>query len=347
MRLSDPGQAYSILARKLLPSIGKGVPSTGALALKKLENHFKLQQKSKVVARPCIVLLDELDLLLKKQQRQSILYHFFEWPNWANSQLIVITIANTMDLPERFLSNRISSRLGLTRYNFKPYDFNALTKIIEHQLKDYVQYLGKNAIELCARKVSAVSGDARRAVNLAKRAVDYFRSCTQEELFERTTGRKIEKIPEGSEVKEVNLKLMDMILKEALAANPVKVISQLSKHQRLLLLSVGLARKKIEEEASLRGETKIIGRTGILSNILTINRVLDQHFQLCRTHQFHPLPALQELYNLLESLEALRFLKCVRFREAGPDGLVQLLIHEEDIRKGLGDDQALKKYLCA
>jgi hypothetical protein len=341
MRLSDPGQAYSILAKTIFRG-QKRIPTSGALSLQKLEAHFKAQQKLKTPGRPCIVLLDELDLLLRK--KQSILYHFFEWPNWANSQLIVITIANTMDLPERFLSNRISSRLGLTRYNFKPYDHAALANIIEHQLKDYVQYLGKDAIQLCARKVSAVSGDARRAVNFAKRAVDYFRSCTQEELLARMTGRVVEKVAEGSEMTAVNLRLMDIILKDALMANPVEVISQLSKHQRILLLSIVLARKRCEEESSLKGGTKIIGASKT-SAVLTINRVLDQHFQLCRTHQYHPLPSLQELYCLLESLESLRLLRCVKFRESGPEGVVQLLVHEEDIRKGLGDDQALKKYI--
>ena len=341
MRLSDPGQAYSILAKTIFKG-QKKITSGGALSLQKLEAHFKTQQKSKTPGRPCVVLLDELDLLLRK--KQSILYHFFEWPNWINSQLIVITIANTMDLPERFLSNRISSRLGLTRYNFKPYDHVALANIIEHQLKDYVKYLGKDAIQLCARKVSAVSGDARRAVNLAKRAVDYFRSCSQEELVARMTGRIVEKVAEGSEMTSVNLRLMDIILKDALMANPVEVISQLAKHQRIMLLSIVLARKRCEEESSLKGVTKIIGSSKS-SVVLTINRVLDQHFQLCRTHQYHPLPSLQELYCLLESLESLRLLRCLKFRESGPESVVQLLVHEEDIRKGLGDDQALKKYI--
>lgn len=342
MRLSDPGQAYSILARAIFK---RKVPANGALALKQLETHFKAQQRSKTPNRPCVVLLDELDLLLRK--RQSLLYHFFEWPNWSNSQLIVITIANTMDLPERFLSNRISSRLGLTRYNFKPYDHAALSNIIEHQLKDYVQYLGKDAIQLCARKVSAVSGDARRAVNLAKRAVDYFRSATQEELHSRITGRQQENIPAQNQINSVNLRLMDIILKEALMANPVEIIAKLSKHQRILLLSIILARKRLEEEISIRGGTRIIGKTPSNNSnvVLTVNRVLEQHFQLCRTHQYHPLPSLQELYTLLESLESLRLLRCVKFRESGPESIIQLLVHEEDIRKGMGDDQALKKYI--
>ena len=52
-----------------------------------------------------ILLLDELDYLINK--RQSLVYNFFEWPSLPNSRLIVIAIANTMDLPERLLSNKV------------------------------------------------------------------------------------------------------------------------------------------------------------------------------------------------------------------------------------------------
>jgi Cdc6-like AAA superfamily ATPase len=54
--------------------------------------------------------MDELDWLVTK--RQTVMYNFFDWPNRANSQFIVIAVANTMDLPERALSNKVSSRLG-------------------------------------------------------------------------------------------------------------------------------------------------------------------------------------------------------------------------------------------
>lgn len=343
MRLSDPGQAYSVLASAILAaSQGKKMMS-GPVALKRLEAHFKAQQEKKIAGRPCVVLLDELDLLLKK--KQSMLYHFFEWPHWHNSQLIVITIANTMDLPERFLSNRISSRLGLTRYNFKPYDFNSLANIIEHQLKDYVHLLGKDAIQLCARKVAAVSGDARRAVNFAKRAVDYFRSNSQTELLRRTTGKVVESVTPGTELTAVNLRLMDLVLRDALTSTPVQVISQLPQHQKFMLLSVILARRSIEGEAGLRGETRIIGGSTNSATISpSLDRVMDRHFQLCRTHQLQPTPSLQDVYCMLDALEAARLLRIVRFREAGPEAAVQLLIHEEDIKKGLADDSALKKY---
>jgi len=57
-----------------------------------------------------VVLVDELDQMLSK--RQEVLYNFFNWPHSAHSRLVVIAVANTMDLPERELSGKIRSRLG-------------------------------------------------------------------------------------------------------------------------------------------------------------------------------------------------------------------------------------------
>lgn len=57
-----------------------------------------------------VVLVDELDQMLTK--RQDVLYNFFNWPHVPHSRLVVLAVANTMDLPERELSGKIRSRLG-------------------------------------------------------------------------------------------------------------------------------------------------------------------------------------------------------------------------------------------
>ena len=44
-------------------------------------------------------------------KKQSVLYSLFDWPTHRNSKLVVLAIANTLDLPERVMSNRVSSRL--------------------------------------------------------------------------------------------------------------------------------------------------------------------------------------------------------------------------------------------
>ena len=48
-------------------------------------------------------------MLCKK--RQTVLYNIFEWPSRPQAKVIVIAIANTMDLPERDMDMRVISRL--------------------------------------------------------------------------------------------------------------------------------------------------------------------------------------------------------------------------------------------
>jgi hypothetical protein len=51
----------------------------------------------------------QLDLLWTR--RQDVVYNLLDWPTKAASRLVVLTIANTMDLPERLLMGRVTSRL--------------------------------------------------------------------------------------------------------------------------------------------------------------------------------------------------------------------------------------------
>lgn len=60
--------------------------------------------------------MDELDLLVTKNQK--VMYDYFHWPASPHARLIVIAVANTMDLPERILTNRVSSRLGRVQVVF-------------------------------------------------------------------------------------------------------------------------------------------------------------------------------------------------------------------------------------
>jgi origin recognition complex subunit 1 len=102
MKVTDPHQSYSLLWEALR---GDRVSPSHALGL--LEREFSTPSPRRV---PCVVLMDELDQLVTKNQ--SVMYNFFNWPGLRHSRLIVLAVANTMDLPERTLSNKISSRLG-------------------------------------------------------------------------------------------------------------------------------------------------------------------------------------------------------------------------------------------
>ena len=48
-----------------------------------------------------VLLVDEIDMLLSRDQ--SVLYNLFGWPQQPGARLVVLGIANTLDLPERLL----------------------------------------------------------------------------------------------------------------------------------------------------------------------------------------------------------------------------------------------------
>lgn len=103
MKVTDPHQAYSLLWEAI-----KGDRVSPSQALRLLETEFSTPSPRRV---PCVVLMDELDQLVTRGQ--GVMYNFFNWPGGRYSRLIVLAVANTMDLPERTLSNKISSRLGM------------------------------------------------------------------------------------------------------------------------------------------------------------------------------------------------------------------------------------------
>ena len=55
--------------------------------------------------------MDELDQLMTT--KQDVVYNFFNWPTLVGSKLVVLAVANTMDLPERVMTGRVRSRLGV------------------------------------------------------------------------------------------------------------------------------------------------------------------------------------------------------------------------------------------
>lgn len=67
----------------------------------------------------------QLDLLWTR--KQHVLYNLFEWPTRRHARLIVLAIANTMDLPERIMMKRVSSRLVRNTLGSVTLDLHSLT----------------------------------------------------------------------------------------------------------------------------------------------------------------------------------------------------------------------------
>ncbi|KAH2438770.1 hypothetical protein KXW35_000061 [Aspergillus fumigatus] len=190
MKVTDPHQSYSLLWEAL-----KGDRVSPSHALDLLEREFSHPSPRRV---SCVVLMDELDQLVTKNQ--SVMYNFFNWPALRHSRLIVLAVANTMDLPERTLSNKISSRLGLTRITFPGYKHTDLMEIISTRLANVPgNIVDADAIQFASRKVAAVSGDARRALDICRRAVEIAEQSSEtakiEDMDAEQNGDETESLP--------------------------------------------------------------------------------------------------------------------------------------------------------
>lgn len=168
MRLTDPHQAYVQIHRQLA-----GVTVPWAQARELLEKRFckaKTGKSAKTVATT-ILLIDELDVLCNR--KQDVVYNLFDWTAKHGSKLVAITIANTMDLPERVLKLKVASRLGLTRITFQPYTFKQLQQVVMTRLAGSQSFISE-AVQLVARYVYV---GAARVIRKREETCRFARAC--------------------------------------------------------------------------------------------------------------------------------------------------------------------------
>lgn len=233
MSLPDPNLVYSELYRAITGSEGYSPLHAAQLLEKRFSDASLASGKSSKrgvdgpTAREkgkCVVLiLDEMDVLVSRKQK--ILYDVLEWPTRKNARMAVIGISNTLDLPERMLP-RLGSRLGVNRVTYPPYTSDQLKVILNMKLEHMkdVNY-NSGAVNLCATKVGAVSGDVRRALEILRRAGEMLSA-------------------DGDKTKTtVAATHVHMAIQDISGRSRLSTLSQLSIFERLLLVSgVVLAR---------------------------------------------------------------------------------------------------------
>ncbi|KAG5919424.1 hypothetical protein E4U42_006525 [Claviceps africana] len=168
----------------LLTALGEDGNASEAEAVSNLQRAFcpKSQQSPKVY----LITLDEIDHILTLGLES--LYRIFEWSLQKNSRLILIGIANALDLTDRFLPRLKSKNMKPDLLPFLPYTAAQIKNIITTRLKllmpdggkeGYVPFIHPAAIELCSRKVSSQTGDLRKAFEICRRALDLVESETR------------------------------------------------------------------------------------------------------------------------------------------------------------------------
>ncbi|XP_032802331.2 cell division control protein 6 homolog [Petromyzon marinus] len=136
-------------------------------------DHARQLERIVTKSGPMIVLvLDEMDQL--DSRAQEVLYTMFEWPALPNSRLVLIGVANALDLTDRILPRLQALRSHQPHLiNFPPYSRDQILAILQDRLSGLKEgVVDPAAVQFCARKVSAMSGDARKALDVCRRAVE-------------------------------------------------------------------------------------------------------------------------------------------------------------------------------
>ena len=171
-----------------------------------------------------ILIIDEVDCLIN--QKQNLLYNIFNWTTYSNSKLIVISISNTLDLPQRLIP-KVQSRIGTNKLMFKAYLKEDLCKIISTKIED-INLFSEDALKISSMKVAAVNGDLRRLLQICKKAKEIFYN-ERNQLNNEKVKYKINKITKNHIIKACN-ELFDCKL--------VKVISSLKNSEKIILMAI-------------------------------------------------------------------------------------------------------------
>lgn len=154
-----------------------------------------------------VVVLDEIDHILSLDLES--LYKVIEWSLQKSSRLLLVGIANALDLTDRFLPRLKSRNLKPELLPFLPYTAVQIKTIITKRLKsllpsdqaasDFIPFFHPAAIELCSRKVSSQTGDLRKAFEVCRRALDLVENETRlneendakDQFLQMTPSRKV------------------------------------------------------------------------------------------------------------------------------------------------------------
>ncbi|XP_053955424.1 cell division control protein 6 homolog [Anastrepha ludens] len=282
-----------------------------------------MQHHLRTSRRMLLIVLDEIDQLCSA--KQSVLYTIFEWPSLPKAQLLLVGIANSLDLTERTLM-RLNARCELKpqHMHFPPYTKQEIVEIFRARLEEagVLDVFPPVTLQLLAAKVSAVSGDVRRALDIGRRVAEIAEQ--QMKLGQR----------------QVNLKAKEVILK------PVQVSQVAEVLNKVYGVSQNL-QEDIEDSFPLQQKIVLCSLMLMLrkerNKDITIGRLHEVYRRVCTKRNIHALDQA-EFAGLVDLVETRGILRIIRKKEPRLYKVV-LQWDEEEVNGALRDKQLIASIL--
>ncbi|MFX1568708.1 MAG: Cdc6/Cdc18 family protein [Promethearchaeota archaeon] len=181
---------------------------------------------SRVENSICFLVLDEIDILVNKKGGNEILYDLTRLnENLDNSKTSIIGISNKLKFREN-LDPRILSSLGEEHIVFPSYDASELRDILNDRVKVAFQegVLKEEVIPLCAALAAKENGDARKALQLFRKAGE----LAERDQNRIVTAKHVKKAQEDLENDHVIEYIKGMPLQAQLILASIYLISKFS-----------------------------------------------------------------------------------------------------------------------
>ncbi|XP_030503024.2 cell division control protein 6 homolog B [Cannabis sativa] len=217
--------------------------STSALQL--LQNSYSKKPNS-AGKKMMLIIADELDYLITKDR--AVLHDLFMLTTLPFSRCVLIGIANAIDLADRFLPRLQSLNCKPMVITFRAYSKDQIIKILQERLMalPYTVFQPQ-ALELCARKVAAASGDMRKALCVCRSAIEmldaelresfnHLNSSSEETFFEQQILPQADCVKKP-EIDVVRIDHMALALSKTFKSPVVDTIQSLPQHQQIILCS--------------------------------------------------------------------------------------------------------------
>ncbi|XP_049635541.1 cell division control protein 6 homolog [Suncus etruscus] len=318
-------------AQAVFPAIAQEIclegvaQATGKDLLKKLESSVTAQKGPMIV-----LVLDEVDQL--DSRGQDVLYTLFEWPWLQDSRLVLIGIANTLDLTDRILP-RLQARKKYKPQllNFPPYTKNQIAIILQDRLKQASrdQVLDDAAIQFCARKVSAVSGDVRKALDVCRRAIEIVESDVKSQTILKPLS-ECQSPCESLVPKRVGLVHISQVISgvdgNRMSASQPGAPDSFPLQQKILVCSMMLLTRQLKTRE------------------VTLGKLYEAYGKVCRRQQVSAVDQ-SECLSLAELLEARGILGIKKSKETRLSK-VSLKIEEKEVEHALKDKALVGNILA-
>ncbi|XP_004506723.1 cell division control protein 6 homolog B-like [Cicer arietinum] len=237
--LSNTSDIFSKILglHKALGKKGSGTP------LQQLQNMYSHESPT---TNMILIVADELDYLITKDR--AVLHDLFMLTTFPFSRCILIGVANAIDLADRFLPRLTSLNCKPTVVNFRAYTKDQILRILEERLNElpYIVFQHQ-ALELCARKVAAASGDMRNALCICRSAIEMLEAeiresaCSVNALEEKSSSEQnLPTAPDFVKKQEFDMVRIDhmaLALSKTYRSPVVDTIQSLPHHQQIILCS--------------------------------------------------------------------------------------------------------------